>query len=94
MEDLETEPYVMISEVEPGVAEMTISIYDEDHKFDVWVDGKVAKVSYEETLSFRGQIRTSEPDEDIFKSLVVSEEMTEFLEEYGCESVKRAEPEP
>jgi hypothetical protein len=94
MEDLQTEPYVMISEVEPGVAEVTINIYDEDHKFDLWVEGDTAKVSYEETLSFRGQIRVSEPDEDIFKSLVVSDEMTAFLDEHDCESVKRAEPQP
>jgi hypothetical protein len=94
MEDLETEPYVMISEVETGVAEMTISIYDEDHKFDVWVDNGTAKVSYEETLSFRGQLRVSDPDETIYKELMVSDKMTEFLNEYDCDSVRRADPQP
>jgi hypothetical protein len=32
----------------------------------------------------------SEPDEDIYKELMVSDEVTAFLDEYGCDSVKRA----
>lgn len=83
---------VLKTDNEEGVATLTISIGDDDHMFEVWVDGDTALVEYQETLSWRGQIRTSEPDEDIFKSLVVSDQMTEFLEEYDCDSVKRAEP--
>jgi len=86
--------YVLKTEQERGIATLTISIGDDDHKFDVWVDGDTALVEYQETLSWRGKIRVSEPDEMIYKQLMVSDEMTEFLNEYGCESVKRAEPEP
>jgi len=85
---------VLKTEDEEGVATLTISIGDDDHMFEVWVDGDTALVEYQETLSWRGQIRSSEPDEDIFKSLVVSDEMTEFLNKYDCESVKRATPTP
>lgn len=83
---------VLKTEDEKGVATLTISIGDDDHMFEVWADGNTAFVEYQETLSFRGQIRVSDPDEDIYKELMVSDEMTEFLEEYECESVRRAEP--
>jgi hypothetical protein len=95
MEDLQTEPYVMIREVETGAgeAEATISIYDEDHRFDIWVsdDESTAIVEYQESLTFRGMIRVSDPDPSIYKELMVSDPVTEFLDEYGCDSVKRAE---
>lgn len=81
---------VLKTEEEDGVATLTISIGDDDHKFEVWADGDTALVEYQETLSWRGVIQTSEPDEDIYKELMVSEEMTEFLNEQACSSVKRA----
>lgn len=86
--------YVLSTEAEEGVATMTISIADDDHKFDVWVEGDTALVEYQESLSWRGQIRVSEPDEHVFKELMVSEQMTDLLEKWGVDSVKRAEPTP
>lgn len=77
-----------------GVATMTVSLADDDHKFDVWVEGDEALVEYQETLSWRGNIRVSKPDEDVFKSLMVSDEMTRFLNEAGVEGVRRAAPTP
>lgn len=85
---------VLKTEHDEGTATLTISIGDDDHMFDVWVEGDTAYVEYQETCSWRGQIRVSEPDEDIFKELVVSDKMTEFLDEHDCQSVKRAEPKP
>jgi hypothetical protein len=73
---------------------MTISIADEDHKFDVWAEDDTALVQYQETLSWRGQIRVSEPDEDVFKALMVSKEMAEMLDKWNVAGVKRAEPTP
>lgn len=83
---------VLKTETDEGVADLTITFADDDHKFEVWAEGDTAYVEYQETLSFRGQVRVSEPDETVFKELVTSEEMTEFLEEYECEQVKRAKP--
>jgi hypothetical protein len=83
---------VLKTEQEDGVATLTICIGGDDHRFDVWADGDTALVEYQETLSYRGTIEVSDPDETIYKELMVSDEMTEFLEEYGCNSVKRAEP--
>lgn len=77
-----------------GVATMTVSIADDDHKFDVWTEGDEALVEYQETLSWRGEVRVSEPDEEVFRSLMTSEEMTTFLDEQEVESVRRAEPTP
>ena len=86
--------HVLKTEQESGVATLTISIGDDDHKFEVWVDGDTALVEYQETLSWRGQLRVSDPDETIYKELMVSDEMTEFLNEYDCDSVRRADPQP
>lgn len=82
--------HVLRTDQEEGVATLTISIGDDDHKFEVWKEGDTAHVEYEETLTWRGQVEVSEPDEGIFKSLVVSDEMTDFLDEYECEKVKRS----
>ena len=102
--------YVLSTEEDEGVATMTISIADDDHKFDVWVpesssdsaddrkgrghEGDEALVEYQETLSWRGAIRVSEPDEDVFKALMVSDEMASLLNEWGVSGVRRATPTP
>jgi len=82
--------HVLKTMQEAGVATLTISIGDDDHKFEVWKDGDTAYVEYEETLTWRGQVEVSEPDEDVFKALVVSDEMTEFLDENDCDKVQRS----
>lgn len=81
---------VLTTEQEEGVATLTISIAEDDHQFEVWADGDTAFVEYQETLSWRGMIRVSKPDEDIYKALVTSDEMTALLNSWGCDSVKRA----
>jgi len=86
--------YVLSTEIDDGVAKMTISIADEDHRFDVWSEGDEALVEYQETLSWRGKVRTSDPDEDVYKALMVSDKMTLLLDEWGVSSVRRAEPTP
>lgn len=75
-----------------GVATMTVSLADDDYQFEVWAEGDTALVEYQETLSWRGEIRVSEPDEDVYKELMISDEMTSFLEANDLERVKRASP--
>lgn len=77
---------------EEGVATLTISIGEDDHKFEIWSEDGIALVEYQETLTWRGQIETSTPDEAVFKELMVSNEVTEFLDEYDLDGVRRAPP--
>jgi hypothetical protein len=78
---------------EEGVAKLTISLADDDHRFEIYVsdDEDTAIVEYQESLTWRGMIRVSDPDPSIYKELMVSDPVTEFLDEHGCDSVKRAE---
>lgn len=84
-----SEPHVLCTDNGDGSADFTVTFADEDHKFSASAQGNKAVVEYEETLSWRGQIRVSEPDEDVFKTLMQSEEMTQFLEDNDLGSVKR-----
>jgi len=86
--------YVLSTEEDDGVATMTISIADDDYKFDVWAEGGEALVEYQETLSWRGEIRVSDPDEDVYKALMTSDEMMSMLDEWNVSGVRRAEPTP
>jgi hypothetical protein len=84
--------HVLATEEGSGVATMTISLADDDHKFEVWSEGNEALVQYQETLSWRGQTRVREPDDEVFKELMVSDKMTNLLDKWGVSSVRRAKP--
>jgi hypothetical protein len=75
-------------------ATMTVSIGEDDHKFEVFCEGENALVEYQETLSCRAEIRVSKPDEKVYSMLMKSDEMTAFLEEYGMSGVQRADKSP
>lgn len=83
------DPKVFATLHDDGSADFTISIYDEDHKFSASPDGQHAKMSYEETLTYRGKIRVSEPEEEVWNVLMKSDEMTEYLEENDLSGVQR-----
>lgn len=85
---------VLATEEEDGVATVSVCGEEEDHKFEVWSEGGEAFVEYQETQSWRGQIRVAEPDEEIYKRLMVSDEVTRLLDEWAVESIRRAEPTP
>jgi len=72
-----------------GSADFTLSMADDDHTFSVSQSGDVGIVSYEETLSWRGRIRVSEPDESIWRALMQSDEMTAYLEQSDLTSIRR-----
>jgi hypothetical protein len=84
--------HVLSTETEDGVSTMTVSIAEDDHRFEVWAENGEALVEYQETLSWRGEIQTSKPDDHVFKSLMISEEMTEMLNKWGVSGVRRAAP--
>jgi hypothetical protein len=72
-----------------GSAEFTLTVDEEDHKFSAVEQGERALLEYEETQSWRGTIRVSEPTQRLYRAVMTSEEMTEFLEENNLRSVKR-----
>jgi hypothetical protein len=80
---------VLKTEKENKTAVFTITIYDEDHKFEVWGEDGTAIVEYQETLTWRGTIEVSEPDADIYRELMLSDEMTAFLESQELDGVRR-----
>lgn len=75
-----------------GSATFTLTIGDDDHRFTAAVSGETALLEYEETLTYRGTIEVSEPDESVFTELMLSEQVTTFLDEHECENVRRANP--
>lgn len=81
---------VLASESGDGSADFTVSANDEDYSFSAYIDGDTAIVEYEETLTYRGTIRVSEPPDDIYKALLTSDEMTAFLEEHDLDSASFA----
>jgi hypothetical protein len=85
---------VLTTMQDDGVATMTVTFADDDHKFEVYRDGKNALVEYQETLSWRGQIRVAQPDDKVYRALMTSDEMTAFLERYNLNGVQRADPSP
>lgn len=89
MSSTTADTWVQYTDHEDGSADFTVSFADDDYKFSASAQGEKAVVQYEETLTWRGQIRASEPEDDIFKELMVSDEMTSFLEAYGLEGVRR-----
>lgn len=82
--------YVMVSEVEPGVAKMTVHFADDDHQFEVSTDGTEAVVEYQETRTYRGNVIVAEPFEEVYRILMTSEEMTAFLDETGATGVRKS----
>jgi len=86
--------YIQKTKTDNKTATFTITFAEDDHKFDVWAEGDAALVSYQETLSYRGAIRVSEPDEEVYKALMVSDEMTSLLDKWGVSGVRRAKPTP
>lgn len=86
--------HILHTEEEPGVSTMTVAFAEDDHMFEVSADGDTAHVAYQETRTWRGVIRQAEPDESVYKELMTSDEMTAFLDRYGCTRVKRAPPIP
>lgn len=74
---------------EDGSAEFTVALANDDHKFSVSHNGETAYVSYEESLSWRSQVRTCEPNEPIWRLLMRSERVTDYLDSHGLSGIKR-----
>lgn len=84
------EPQVLSTETDDETAEFTVSLGEDDYRFDVYTEGEKAVVEYQETHTWRGEVRVSQPADDIYKMLMVSDEMTKFLEKYDLKGIRRA----
>ena len=82
--------HVLKSDEEDGVATLTISIADDDHRFEMWAEDETAYIEYRESLCWRGSVEVSDPEDTVYRELMTSDAVTEFLNEYDCSSVKRA----
>jgi hypothetical protein len=82
-------PAVFRKDSGDGSAEFTISVDEADHRFSASPDGDKALVQYDETLTWRGQICVSEPAEYVFKLLMQSDKMTEYLEANDLNGIRR-----
>lgn len=72
-----------------GSAKFTVSNGDVDHKFTASCQDSSAILTYEETMLHRGEIHVSEPDGNIWKRLMQSNEMTAYLESQDLQDVRR-----
>jgi len=84
--------YVLSTEVYGSEATMTVSVDDNYHKFDVWRNGDTAIVEYQESLTWRGNIKVIDPDDDIYRTLMTSDDMATLLNSWYVCGVKRAAP--
>lgn len=85
-------PTVFVTEHDDGSADFTISVNNEDHKFSAVPESESSNaiLSYEETLSWRGQIRVKEPEHEVWRLLMQSDEMTAYLDSQdGLTGVRR-----
>jgi len=84
------DPTVFATVYDDGSADFTISVDEEDFKFSVAKgDDSNAILAYEETLSWRGEIRVSEPRNEVFKLLMQSDEVTAYLESHDLTGIRR-----
>jgi hypothetical protein len=73
-----------------GSADFTFSSGSVDHKFSATPDDGDAIIEYEETQLERGTIRVSYPNEDVWKELMQSDQVTAYLERSDLSSIRRA----
>lgn len=86
------DPFVQLTDHGDGSAKLTVSVDDEDHRFSIIVVDDWARMVYEESLSWRGEIRTKVPEDDVWKLGMQSDEVTEFLESHDVTTIKRDRP--
>lgn len=75
---------------EDGSAEFTLSLGVYAHKFSASPEaGGVASLSYEESNVGRGEIEVLDPPERVFRQVIQSDEMTQYLNDQNLSKVKR-----
>lgn len=79
-------------EAQNRVSTFTVSVDDDDHRFEAWVEETDAEtkivVTYIETQSWRGQKRVSEPSDDVYQRLISSDKFVSFVEDEGGDVIE------
>jgi hypothetical protein len=83
------DPKVFTTVNDDGSAEFTISVDDENYRFSAAPEDGEAVLEYEETLSYRGTIRSSEPRHEVWKLLMTSPEVEAYLNEVELTAIRR-----
>lgn len=79
---------VMLTDNGDGSARVTLSGVGADIRFSIAESGDKAVIEYEETMLGRGNVRVSQPDEDIWRAVATSDEVTEWIEDHNLTGVK------
>lgn len=81
--------HVLCTPEDDGSLRVTAACGDDDHRFEVTKDGNDALIEYEETQCYNGEIRVAEPDENTYKEVMLSDEVTEYLNKHNLNGIKR-----
>lgn len=79
--EVEYEPLVMLTVEDDGTGRFTVSVDEEDYRFEVVATDGSIEIEYIETLSYRGQIRVAEPRDEVYEILTNSDEFQGFIED-------------
>lgn len=83
------QPHIISTINDDGSADFTVSFAEDDHRFSVSSEGDIGWIEYEESLTYRMKIHVSKPDEFVWRMLMQSDEMTQYLEENNLNAVRR-----
>lgn len=81
-DDAEYEPHVMSTIHDDGTARFTVAMDDESHSFEATVRENQVSITFEESIDYRGNIRTAEPRQEVWDILTTSEEFQEFVSDF------------
>ena len=87
--------HVLRTDEDDAVAKFTVSIGDDDHRFEAWtedLDGeRRCMVSYEETHTWRGRmdVLPEGPETDVWEILHGSDEFLDFIDKTGADTIRR-----
>ena len=87
--------HVLRSDQEEGIAQFTVSIGEDDHRFEAWTEEYEGEtrclVSYEETHTWRGRmdVLPEGPETDVWEILHASDQFLDFIEETGADTIRR-----
>ena len=89
------DPNVLRTDEEDTVSLFTVSVADDDHRFEAWVSDEEGDrrliISYQETHTWRGRmdVLPDGPETEVWDYLVGSDEFLDFLEQTGADTIRR-----
>lgn len=81
--------HTLITVHDDGSADLTVADSEWSHQFSASKRGVEALVQFEETQAEHGMIYTMPPREEVWKEVMQSDELTEYMEDHGLEKTTR-----